>query len=79
MPTGEPANTIDRGGVSAGGTGGRPGPFTEAQARSRLQKQGYRHVSALTKDQDGVWRGSASRNGHQVHVGLDNRGNISTH
>lgn len=78
LPTSEPANAIDRGAQSDNGLSKGANSFTEAQARSRLRQHGYRAVSALTKDPDGVWRGSAIRNGHQVHVGLDYKGNIST-
>jgi periplasmic protein CpxP/Spy len=82
LPPSEPANAIDSGNSSAPGTGiGRlskgANSFTEAQARSRLQQHGYRQISALIKDQDGIWRGSATRDGHQMHVGLDYKGNIS--
>ena len=74
LPAGEPANVIAKGdGLSKGAS-----PFTEAEARSRLQQNGYRQVSALTRDQDGVWRGSATRGGRQVQVGLDHKGNISS-
>lgn len=78
LPTSEPANAIEKGGVSAEGPGRSVSAFTEAQARSRLRQNGYREVSGLTMDPDGTWRGSVTRNGHQVHVALDNKGNIST-
>jgi hypothetical protein len=79
MPTSEPANAIAGGSDSADVLSRGANSFTEAQARNRLQQHGYRQVSALTKDPDGIWRGSAVRNGHQVHVGLDYKGNISSH
>ena len=50
--------------------------FTKGQARHRIQKKGYSHVSGLTKDQDGVWRGSAQKDGQQVSVWLDFKGNV---
>lgn len=50
--------------------------FTEAQAKSRLEANGYTAVSGLTKDADGIWRGSATRNGQKVEVALDYQGNI---
>ena len=31
--------------------------FTEDQAKSRIEAQGYANVSDLTKDDNGVWRG----------------------
>jgi hypothetical protein len=82
LPPSEPANAIGSGnpgaasGPGASALSNGANSFTEAQARDRLRKHGYAQVSALTKDQDGVWRGSAFRNGHQVHVGLDYKGNI---
>ncbi len=51
--------------------------FSESQAKGRLTKAGYRTVSRLTKDKDGVWRGMAVRGGKQVHVGLDYKGNVT--
>jgi hypothetical protein len=51
--------------------------FSEDQARGRLTKAGYRSVSALTKDNDGVWRGMATKGGRKVHVGLDYKGNVT--
>ena len=51
--------------------------FTEAQARKRLMKAGYVHVSRLRKDNAGIWQGSALKQGASVKVGLDYKGNIS--
>lgn len=61
--------------ASAGGLVGA-NSFTEGQARSRLEKDGYTNVSALSKDKDGVWRGHASKGSHQQAVGVDYKGNI---
>jgi hypothetical protein len=52
--------------------------FTEAQARSRLRHNGYSQVSQLTKDQSGIWRGSANKDGAQMHVSVDYRGHIAS-
>jgi protein CpxP len=73
LPTAEPANAIENSGLSKGANS-----FTENQARIRLENHGYRQVSALSKDRDGIWRGSAVRNGTQVHVAVDYRGRISS-
>ena len=51
--------------------------FTEAQAKSRLETAGYSNVSALRKDDQGIWRGTAMRDGKQVNVAVDFRGNIT--
>jgi hypothetical protein len=73
-PTAEPANAIDTGkGVTPGANS-----FTEAQAKSRLERNGYSQVSQLTKDPSGIWRGSATRNGAQMHVAVDYRGHIAS-
>jgi len=52
--------------------------FTEGQARSRIEAAGYTDVQGLAKDDQGVWRGKAMRNGAQADVGLDFRGNVVT-
>ena len=52
--------------------------FSEDQARGRLTKAGYRAISRLAKDKDGVWRGMGTRGGKTVHVGLDYKGNVSS-
>jgi putative membrane protein len=72
-PMTEPANAIDHSGVTPGANS-----FTEAQARGRLQRRGYAQVSQLTKDSDGIWRGSATKNGAQVHVSVDYKGHIAS-
>jgi len=51
--------------------------FTEGEAKSRLEKAGYSNVDGLKKDDQGIWRGTASKNGKAVKVGLDYKGNIS--
>ena len=50
--------------------------FTEAQAKSRIQDAGFSNVSALTKDDQGIWRGTAEKDGKQVAVALDFKGNV---
>jgi putative membrane protein len=52
--------------------------FTEAQARNRLQANGYSGISALAKDRDGIWRGAATKNGASVHVSVDYQGHIAS-
>ena len=52
--------------------------FTEAQAREHIVKSGFTDVSALAKDEHGVWRGTAKKDGRTVQVGLDFKGNVST-
>jgi len=50
--------------------------FTEDQAKSRIQDAGYTNVSALTKDDQGIWRGQASKDGKNTPVALDYQGNV---
>ena len=50
--------------------------FTESQAQSRLQKEGFSGVSALQKDHDGIWHGKAMKGGQQVSVWVDYKGNV---
>ena len=49
--------------------------FTEGQAKSRLEGAGLMNVTDLKKDDDGVWRGKAMRDGKSV--GFDYKGNIA--
>jgi hypothetical protein len=53
--------------------------FTEGQAKSRLEANGYSAVGDLKKDDNGVWKGSATHGGQQVTVSVDYRGNITRH
>jgi hypothetical protein len=50
--------------------------FTEGQAKSRFESNGYTNVAGLRKDESGVWRGKATKNGKQVDVSLDFQGNV---
>ena len=50
--------------------------FTKGQARKRIQHKGFSHVTGLAKDQDGVWRGTAQKDGQSVNVWLDYKGNV---
>jgi hypothetical protein len=52
--------------------------FTEGQAKSRIEREGFTNVSGLTKDAQGVWRGTAMKDGKQVSVSLDFQGNVTT-
>jgi len=52
--------------------------FTEEQAKTRIEEAGFAQVSALTKDDSGIWRGSATKDGKSVGVALDYQGNVVT-
>lgn len=68
-PANQPANAALEPGANS---------FTEEQARSRIEAAGFQNVTGLRKDDQGIWRGRATRGGQQVNVGLDYRGNIAT-
>ncbi|KUL97397.1 hypothetical protein DK26_01320 [Bosea sp. WAO] len=53
--------------------------FTEGQAKSRLEANGYSAISELKKDDNGVWKGTATHGGQPVTVSVDYRGNITRH
>ena len=40
--------------------------FTEGQAKSPIESAGYTKVTNLRKDDQGIWRGKAMRNGKEV-------------
>lgn len=50
--------------------------FTESQAAQRIGDAGFGKVTGLKKDDQGVWRGKAEKDGKSVDVGLDYRGNV---
>lgn len=49
--------------------------FTQNEARRRLERNGFQSVSGLAKDNGGVWRGTAMKDGQSVPVWLDYKGN----
>ena len=50
--------------------------FTATQARERIAARGFTNVSKLTKDVDGIWRGTATRAGQTVAVSVDYTGAV---
>jgi hypothetical protein len=50
--------------------------FTEVQAKGRIEKKGFSNVTELKKDNDGIWRGRAEKDGKKVSVSLDFEGNV---
>ena len=50
--------------------------FTERQAKSRIESAGFSQVTNLRKDDQGIWRANAMRDGKQASVSLDFRGNV---
>ena len=50
--------------------------FTEGEAKSRMEKMGFANITELKKDDNGVWRGRAMKDGKTVDVSLDYQGNV---
>jgi putative membrane protein len=50
--------------------------FTQDQAKNRIEDAGYSDVSKLTKDDQGIWRGQATKDGKSIAVALDYQGNV---
>jgi hypothetical protein len=51
--------------------------FTEGQAKSKIEEAGYTKVTDLKKDDNGVWRGKASKGGSSTSVSVDFQGNVN--
>lgn len=51
-------------------------PFTEADARKRLESLGFGEVVDLKLDNKGIWRGTAVSKGERTPVGLDAQGDV---
>jgi len=50
--------------------------FTSDQARKHLMQLGYTNISALEKDADGKWIGTATKDGKTVAVAVDIKGEV---
>jgi len=50
--------------------------FTAGQAKARIESRGFSNVSTLAKDDQGIWRGKAQKDGQTVDIGLDYQGNV---
>ncbi len=51
--------------------------FTEGQAKSKIEDAGFKSVSDLKKDDNGVWRGKANKDGKTMQVSVDFQGNVN--
>jgi periplasmic protein CpxP/Spy len=78
--TGNQASSVNASGtitvVSAKALEKGANSFTENQARSRIESAGFAQLTGLHKDDQGIWRGKAMRDGKSVDVGFDYKGNI---
>lgn len=50
--------------------------FTEGQAKDRALAWGATGVTDMTKDADGIWRGTVTMNGKPSKVAVDYKGNV---
>jgi hypothetical protein len=51
--------------------------FTEGQAKDRaIGHGGVDSVSAMKKDDDGIWRGTGTEDGKSVQIAVDYKGNV---
>lgn len=66
----------DQAAVDAGAPLEGANSFTEKQAQDRAVAHGFSAVSTLTKDDKGIWRGTATQDGKQVNVAIDFKGNV---
>ena len=48
--------------------------FNEQQAREHLSRLGYTGISDLSKDENGAWRGTATKDGKLQQVAVDVKG-----
>lgn len=70
------AGTFERAAVEAGAPFAGANSFTEEQARDRAVAWGYAYVSALTLDDEGIWRGTARDDDADVGLAIDFKGNV---
>lgn len=51
--------------------------FTKREAVKQIEARGYTHVANLKKDKDGVWRGTATKDGKSGPISVDYQGNVN--
>jgi len=47
------------------------------EAKSKIEDAGYTNVGELKKDDNGIWRGKASKGGSSTNVSVDFQGNVN--
>lgn len=75
-PTSAETGSVTAVQAAAGELAAGANSFTEAQARTRIERMGYATEGALKKDSNGIWRGTASRDGERFSAGVDYRGHV---
>ena len=51
--------------------------FTRKEAIKQIEARGYTHVTGLKKGKDGVWRGTAMKDGQTGPISVDYQGNVN--
>jgi hypothetical protein len=51
--------------------------FTRGEAIKRIEAKGYTKVTGLKKDENGVWRGMATKDGKSGPISVDYQGNVN--
>ena len=51
--------------------------FTRTEAQKQIEAKGYTHVAKLKKDANGVWRGTAMKDGQTGPISVDYQGNVN--
>jgi hypothetical protein len=51
--------------------------FTKGEAIKQIEAKGYTHVTKLKKDESGVWRGMAMKDGQSGAISVDYQGNVN--
>ncbi|WP_425995848.1 hypothetical protein [Caulobacter sp. DWR1-3-2b1] len=64
---------------TTGESGPTPGAssYTEAQAKSAIESAGYAEIGSLTQNANGIWQGSAMKDGKAVTVSVDYKGAVT--
>ncbi|MGO4408574.1 MULTISPECIES: hypothetical protein [unclassified Brevundimonas] len=74
-PSESPRNpAVDTGGTEPLTPGANS--FTEAQARSAIEKKGYTAIGPLSQDTQGIWSATATKNGAKTKVSVDYKGEV---
>ncbi|MES2253830.1 MAG: hypothetical protein V4559_02170 [Pseudomonadota bacterium] len=51
--------------------------FTQSEAMKQIEAKGYTKVTGLKKDSNGVWRGTAMKDGKSGPISVDYQGNVN--
>ena len=51
--------------------------FTQGEAMKQIEAKGYTNVTGLKKDDKGVWRGMATKDGKSGPISVDYQGNVN--